>query len=136
MNCTIHDTNKGFPKRTDIEDIIFLKDVNNIPQDIINYMNISPNCTRETGSWRWCAPNEICRHQLEPGFTFACQYLGLGHQNMLVWLHKTGHWDVVHMGGSNGWDQEDSHAAWLSHSGISEHKIKTINDWMKEFLEH
>ena len=34
MNCTIHNTNKGFPKKTDVEDMIFLKDVDNIPQDI------------------------------------------------------------------------------------------------------
>ena len=135
MNCTIHETNKGFPKRTDVEDMIFLKDVDNKPQDIINYMNISPDCTRSTNQWQWCAPNEISRHKTEPGFTFASQYLGMGHQNMLVWLYKTGHWDVVHMGGANGWEQEDSHKMWLSHDGISEHKMKTINGWMTEFLE-
>ena len=133
MNCTIHDTNKGFPKNTDVKDMIFLKDVDNIPQDIINYMGISPNCTRETGHWNWCAPNEISRHKTEPGFTFAYQYLGMGHQEMLVWFPNTGHWDIVHMGGANGWEQEETHKEWLSHKGISEHHIKTVGGWMDEF---
>ena len=133
MNCIIHDSNKGFPKNTEMADMIFLKDIDSVPQDIINYMNISPDCTRETGVWRWCAPNEICRHKTEPGFMFASKYLGMGHQEMLAWFPKTGHWDIVHIGGANGWEQEDSHNIWLQHNSISEHKLKTISAWMNEF---
>ena len=79
LNCTIHNTNKGFPQEKDVEGMIFLKDVDNIPQDIINYMSTSPNYTRSSGAWHWSAPNEICRHETEPGFPFASQYLGMGH---------------------------------------------------------
>ena len=135
MNCTIHNTNKGFPKKTDVEDMIFLKDVDNIPQDIINYMSISPDFTRSSGAWHWCAPNEICRHKTEPGFTFASQYLGMGHLNMLVWIPKTGHWDVVHMGGANGWEREATHTEWLSHNGLSKHGVRTVQHWMDDFTE-
>ena len=131
----MHDSNKGFPKKNDGTGMIFLKDVDNIPQDIINYMSISPDNTRSSGAWHWCAPNEICRHETEPGFTFASQYLGMGHLNMLVWMPTTGHWDVVGMGGANGWEQEDSHNSWLSHNGSSEHGVRTVQHWMNDFTK-
>jgi hypothetical protein len=129
MNCKTHDINLGFSK-TDATEVIYLKDVQERPQDIVNYMANSPNCTRETGDWRWCAPNEICRQLGEPGFAFASLNMGMGHVHMLMWLHKTGHWDVVHLGGANDYERQDIHNAWLKHDGLG--VIKTVQTWMKE----
>jgi hypothetical protein len=126
--CTIHEENKGFPKSHNAG--TYLKDCEDLPQDIVNYLSVAPKCTRRTGAWRWCAPNEICRHESEPGFRFAVRDLGMGYAECLVWLHMTGHWDKVTLGGSCAQIAERTHEKWLAHQGVGD--VKNIQSLMRE----
>lgn len=127
-NCTIHEGNEGFPKGHKAD--TYLKDCEDLPQDIVNYLSVAPERTRQTGAWRWCAPNEICRHESEPGFRFAVRDMGMGYAECLVWLHETGRWDKVTLGGSCAQIAESMHAKWLAHEGVGE--VRNIQSLMKE----
>ena len=127
-HCTIHEENEGFPKSHTAD--LYLKDCANLPQDIVDYLSVAPERTRQTGAWRWCAPNEICRHESEPGFRVAVRDMGMGYVECLVWLHETGRWDKVTLGGSCGQIAENMHAKWISHPGVGD--VKSVQSLMVE----
>lgn len=112
---------------------ISILDEKHLPDDILQFLICEPTKMRQTGEWIWNAPENVKRHENEPGYGMAYKDMGMGHWHVLYWNHTNNKWHAREMGGANGHDAVAKYMSLVERGFQDDGKSCDIRDWFDEF---